>query len=562
LSETVPANEAIGLLKRWHVTWARLADEVGVHLDNVANLDRVMRLPGTANHKGPNPVPVTVRARWTDSHQLGDVVELLDDLPVETAHSRAFTGHLAGSQFNEHIAAGTVLQSLRWTAVRLDPSGDEHWHHPGSANDISATVYADDGHCTIWSETVAAQTGVPTRRPLDPFGLWTWLVHSGDFVAAHAAIGERYGFKDLGLDLDDLDATPDPVTVPRRQPGRLIALTVGKVRPVKVKWLWDGWLPAGKLVALDGDPDTGKSTVSLDLAARVTKGAAMPDGSSGPSSAAVVLLSGEDDLDDTIVWRLMAAGADLDLVTHIQAVEGERGEAPFTIPGDLILLEELVGDVGAAMVVIDVLNEYLDSRVDSHKDQDIRRTLHRLKDVAARTKAAILMLRHLRKESSAKVIYRGGGSIGIVGAARAGWTVAYHPDDEALRVLAPVKMNLTVRPRPLGFKLLPHVEYPCAYVDWRGPVDIGANELLDPPPRPDPDEASALGFASQAIRELLGDGQEMWSKPFNDALNELGVSVRTRARARERLNVQVRQIRKPDKNGEMGWKLWMPRAND
>jgi hypothetical protein len=48
-AEAVPADDAIGLLARWGVTWRRLAGEY--HIDPVWSLDRVMRLPGTGNWK-------------------------------------------------------------------------------------------------------------------------------------------------------------------------------------------------------------------------------------------------------------------------------------------------------------------------------------------------------------------------------------------------------------------------------------------------------------------------------------------------------------------------------
>src|SRR4051812_25340935 len=82
------------------------------------------------------------------------------------------------------------------------------------------------------------------------------------------------------------------------------------VFPEKVAWLWPGRIPAGKITVLDGDPGLGKSTLALDLAARVSMGASMPDGSSGVGRASVVLLSAEDGLADTIRPRLDAAGAD------------------------------------------------------------------------------------------------------------------------------------------------------------------------------------------------------------------------------------------------------------
>ena len=54
------------------------------------------------------------------------------------------------------------------------------------------------------------------------------------------------------------------------------------VRPAAVEWLWPGYLARGKLAVLDGDPDVGKSMLTIDLAARLSRGGPLPDGGSAP----------------------------------------------------------------------------------------------------------------------------------------------------------------------------------------------------------------------------------------------------------------------------------------
>jgi AAA domain-containing protein len=478
LHEALVADEALELLSRWQATWERLALGAGVHVDNTSNIDRVMRLPGTFNFKGVEPVLVTFKS-GPKVYEHADVSELLDSpSPTSNEHKRTTTAHLAGSRFNEaHIDCERIILQTGCTLVRTDVNGDRHYHFPGASNETSCTLYADDGHCTIWSETMAAQYGLELRRPYDPFGLWVYVEHHGDFSLAHTVLVEK------GI-VDRYDRIGDLMEAKQREkvkpPERLKVTVVSASTRERVKWLWYGWLPAGKLIILDGDPDVGKSTLSIEIAARVSRGAEMPDGTEGIKASDVVLLSGEDDLEDTIVWRLLAANADIDRVHYVHAALDDEGELPVTIPRDLGLIEQLVLSNNAALVIVDVLDEYLDERVDSHKNQSVRRVLQQVRAMARRTGCAVVMLRHLRKEASPKAIYRGGGSIGIVGAARAGWAMAYHPDDESIRVLAAVKMNIAIKPRALTFKLVAHDEYPCAFVDWKGAIDLSADELLDP----------------------------------------------------------------------------------
>ena len=66
------------------------------------------------------------------------------------------------------------------------------------------------------------------------------------------------------------------------------------LEPREVEWLWPGWLPAGKLALVDGDPGLGKSLLTLDLCARLSTGRPMPDGSSGPGPVNTLILNAED----------------------------------------------------------------------------------------------------------------------------------------------------------------------------------------------------------------------------------------------------------------------------
>ena len=79
---------------------------------------------------------------------------------------------------------------------------------------------------------------------------------------------------------------------------------VADVDREQVRWLWPGRIPLGKVTVLDGDPGTGKSTLTLTIAAKVTTGSPFPDGTR-PERADVILLSAEDDIGDTIRpgWR-------------------------------------------------------------------------------------------------------------------------------------------------------------------------------------------------------------------------------------------------------------------
>src|SRR6478672_2140272 len=154
-------------------------------------------------------------------------------------------------------------------------------------------------------------------------------------------------------------------------------IRLADVEPERVSWLWPGRIPLGKLVTLDGDPGLGKSTLALSIAGPVTRAGTWPDGTICEHPGAVLLLSAEDGLADTIRPRLDAAGAD---VTRVHAVQGvpldATGEAlRMATLADVEMLRRLVEDTGARLVIVDVLMAYVPTGTDSHRDQDMRQVL-------------------------------------------------------------------------------------------------------------------------------------------------------------------------------------------
>jgi hypothetical protein len=330
---------------------------------------------------------------------------------------------------------------------------------------------------------------------------------------------------------------------------------VGDVAPERVRWLWRGRIPRGKVAVLDGDPGVGKSTITLSVAAKVTTGAPFPDGHR-PEPADVLLLSAEDDIADTIRPRLEAAGADLDRVEVLTDVcEQDAPPRPAELPADLDRLEAVVKDRAAALVVVDPLMAFLAGTVDAHRDQDVRRALAPLAAMAARTGAAVVVVRHMNKGPASNPLYRGGGSIGIIGAARAGLLAAFDPDDDGRRVLAMTKSNLAAIPEALAYRLVTDELRGVAKVVWDGTTGHTAADLLRAPARDD-DEAPARSEAEAFLADLLAEGP-VPTRQVQAEAREAGMAWRTVERAKASLGVVAERVGKPGPKGDAAyyWRL-------
>jgi hypothetical protein len=319
-----------------------------------------------------------------------------------------------------------------------------------------------------------------------------------------------------------------------------VVVCLADVEPRRVTWLWPDWLPHGSLCVLDGDPGLGKSSLTLELAARLSRGEALPP-LSGPNlgtrPTATLLLGAEDALDYTVRPRLDAMGADCSLIHSLEAfADGITGEErPVQLPADLGRMEAFIRERGVALVVVDPLMAYLGSEYDAHKDQDVRRCLRPLAQLAGRTGCVVLLVRHLNKLHGGPALYRGGSSIGITGAARASMIAGRDPDEDRF-VLAMNKLNVGPKPTALAYRL-EGAGLACRIV-WDGEVDLRPDQILGhggagrrqgrPP--------DALAEAMEFLRSLLAFGR-VTTVEVNRQADARGISRNTLARARADLGV-------------------------
>jgi hypothetical protein len=322
------------------------------------------------------------------------------------------------------------------------------------------------------------------------------------------------------------------------------------VKECKLRWLWPGRIPLGKFTLFAGDPGLGKSSVTIDIASRVTRGTDWPDGALNTRFGNVVILSAEDDCEDTIVPRLRVAGANLEKLHFLQAVRHAKPDGGtsldyFSLATDIADLQDAVVSIGdVELVIIDPISAYLGS-TDSHKNASVRGLLAPLIQIAQTLHFAIIGLDHLSKAPGRSALYRPNGSIAFVAAARAVWIFAKNPNDPAQHLMLPGKSNLAREQQGLSYTLV-EGEPDIVKVAWGEASSMTADDVLQPE---DIEERSERMEAMDWLCEFLSDGP-VPAKKIEEAAESAGHAWRTVRRAKDALGI------KPHKDGFQGLSSW------
>ena len=318
---------------------------------------------------------------------------------------------------------------------------------------------------------------------------------------------------------------------------------VSDVEPVELEWLWPGLIPLGKLTLFAGDPGLGKSFVTVDMAARVSRGAEWPDQAGEQQVGSVIILACEDDVADTIRPRLDRAGANVAKIVVIDSVNAGSRDRAFSLDDDLPRLRELIAELGdVRLLIIDPISAYLGS-VDSHKNAEVRALLAPLADLAAECRLAVVAINHLTK-GSGKAVYRSMGSIAFAAAARAVWNFYKDPDDEKRRLMMPTKMNLAADSYGLAYTI-----EDGAVVWFNEPIFSTADDVQA---RESGDGESSDPWPVEWLRDRLANGAVAVTQVEKDARSH-GITHKQLRTARGTLKVLKR------KSGfEGGWVIELP----
>jgi putative DNA primase/helicase len=345
----------------------------------------------------------------------------------------------------------------------------------------------------------------------------------------------------------------EPTSTGSQPEPSVIMVRTSEIVPESVGWLWQGFIAIGRLTGLVGYPGLGKSQVGLDLAATVSTGRDFPGGTSNGKAGDVIILSAEDDPADTIVPRLIAAGADRGRIHIVKAVKDGNGERPFNLSVDLDRLEREYDLRKVKLLVIDPVSSYL-GPANRNNGGEVRLIQHRLASFAAKHDLAVLMVHHLNKSSGASAITRIMGSTEWGAVPRAVFLVTEEPGTDR-RLFLPLKNNLG--PDRIGYafrieKRIVEDGINTSAVVWdHDPTTITADEALAAAAKNKKPMSAAVDFVQQALSDGPMDQTEIVRLG-----KEAGFTEKNLRTAREKLGV------KPTKDGfgANGKWVWVPQG--
>ena len=327
----------------------------------------------------------------------------------------------------------------------------------------------------------------------------------------------------------------------KRLVPELKLINMETVEVEQIEWLLYPFIPFGKVTIIQGDPGEGKTTMVLQIIAKLTRGEpillkqqsqkeAQKDSKENLKQKVlsqdnpiqpvnVIYQTAEDGLGDTIKPRLLAAGADC---SRVQVIDDR--EQPLTMLD--VRLEEAIMQTKARMVVLDPIQGFLGTDVDMHRANEIRPLMKRVAVLAEKYHCAIILIGHMNKNSNGKSSYRGLGSIDFQAAVRSVLIVGRLKDEPETRVMCHVKSSPAPEGKSVAFRLDKETGF-----QWIGEYDISADDLLSGDAR-----GQKSRIAKEFLLDILADGG-MAQKKIEEEASKQGIKKKTLRNAKQELEI-------------------------
>jgi putative DNA primase/helicase len=329
----------------------------------------------------------------------------------------------------------------------------------------------------------------------------------------------------------------DEIIIARRNAGNIAIKKIRYVTPIA---------PGHMATALTGYPGEGKTLIAVDQTARVSKGAAFPFfGKPGEVvQGRVFYISSEGVPEMILVPRLVAAGADLSKVDIIEGVYNKDGEF-----GILDITQHLPGLEAEGrkcpelkLIVIDPVASFLPERVNTNQQNQVRRAMDLLSNLAYKLGVAVVVVMHFAKApGNGKAINQTSGSAQFMAGVKMSWSVIRRPEDPRnVRLLVPQKSNISGDSKSLSFVIQPATfKAPngeiieTAKIEYLNLIDEDPNTLICPP-----QENNELKAACDFLRKRVQAGDVVFAQDIiKEAADEMGLPSWTMKKARVKIGL-------------------------
>jgi hypothetical protein len=337
------------------------------------------------------------------------------------------------------------------------------------------------------------------------------------------------------------------------------------VTPRAKKWIWKGHLLRGALELLTGVPGLGKSQVHCSyFAAATIAGSKWPDGTVNSEAVNVLMVTAEDTLEQEVLPRLIAAGADRNRIYFLKAIKKDNAERMFLLSEDIDILEQTIRNKDISLVGVDPLTAFM-GKINSHHATDVRSQLGPLKDLTERTEAAFSAITHPAKNAGQRAIDHFIGSQAFVAACRIGHLCVEELDEDGKPTGRILLANVKNNPSPKMPTLAYHIEQVTVDQDpstgdvivaprvvWGSePVQVTADQAVSAAGGGKGREPQAMNDAVNFLQQELASGPRPVEE-IRKAATEAGLSWSTIRRAQDKMKI------KPKKDGLGPWTWELP----
>lgn len=319
-----------------------------------------------------------------------------------------------------------------------------------------------------------------------------------------------------------------------------------QVVPESISWLWYPYLPLGKLCLLGGDPGMGKTWVALAIAAAYSLGqwpifdAAKE---SQHEAGRTIFFGSEDGVEDTLVPRLVALGANLSMIAFAGDKVDWMGRTHRVLLDDRTALSSLIQDAHARLVIFDPFQGFLPHKTEMNKMETVRPVVDSLIQTAKETGCCVLLLGHLNKSKQDVLAYKFLGSVDWFAAARSAMMIVADATQITGRRFYQIKNSLAPKPLGVDFSLVGG----SPPLVWGAFTEESAEESVSK----EVGKKSRKDRAAEFLAEFLASGEKR-SDEIVEAGKKVGLSRNALFEAKEMLGVQAR---KASFGGQWYWSL-------